>query len=141
MSSGRRGSTPPAALWWHHTCGPATATTAGEQLRVMASMARSAEYGLPYNFLVWPSPPNRVYYLNDVDGCWPHTYGHNCDVAVCAQGNYSVDYPPDGLVEQMKAVADALAAMWAVQLPCYGHRDCYATECPGNYLYPLLEGY
>jgi hypothetical protein len=41
----------------------------------------------------------------------------------------------------MKRLADALATMWGITLPTYGHRDCYPTACPGQYLYPLLKGY
>lgn len=141
QSSGRRVTGPPSTLWWHHTCGSAQAEHQGLQLQTMVREAKAAEYGLPYNFLVWPTGDCPIYYLNDVDLCWPHTYGHNCDCAIAAQGNYSVLTPPDLMVERMKRLADALASMWAVQLPCYGHRDCYPTECPGNHLYPLLEGY
>jgi hypothetical protein len=141
QSTGRRGSTPPAALWWHHTCGQATETEPPRQVLCLAREAKHAEYGLPYNFVVWPTQGCPAYYLNDVDLCWPHTYGHNCDVAIAAQGNYDVAEPPAALVSKLMRLADALATMWGVQLPTYGHRDCYPTACPGQYLYPLVEGY
>lgn len=141
QTSGRRGATPPASLWWHHTCGPAVVTTPEKQVFALLREARVAEYGLPYNFVVYPDDPASVYYLNDVDLCWPHTYAHNCDVAIAAEGNYETHEPPAQMVSKMKALADALATMWQVYLPTYGHRDCYPTACPGQYLYPLLAGY
>jgi hypothetical protein len=97
-----------------------------------------SEYGLPYNFIVWPTAGTPAYYLNDVDLCWPHTYGHNCDVAIAAEGNYETTPAPAPLVQKMTRLADALATMWGVYLPTYGHRDCYPTACPGQYLYGAL---
>jgi hypothetical protein len=140
-TTGRRGPVPPAALWWHHTCGLVHFTTPAEQLACLLREAGYAEYGLPYNFVVWPDDAATVYYLNDVDLCWPHTYGHNCDVAIAAQGNYSLYDPPAQMVSRMKQLADALATMWGVWLATYGHRDTYPTQCPGDKLYPLLAGY
>lgn len=141
LSTGRRASGPPAALWWHHTCGPAVETAPPRQVNAMLRMARTSEHGLPYNFIVWPTEGTPAYYLNDVDLCWPHTYGHNCDVAVAAEGNYETTEPPSAMVSKLMRLADALATMWNVTLPTYGHRDCYPTACPGKYLYPLLAGY
>lgn len=124
---------------YHHTAGqvpPQRSTYA--QLQFLMQEARGGEWGLPYNFVVMPNEPHRVYYLNDVDQCWPHTYGHNCATAICAVGNFSRLIPPPKMVAKMIRLADALASMWGQHVPEVQHRDVYATECPGNFLSALL---
>jgi hypothetical protein len=125
---------------YHHTAtGHVMRYSVRQALDAMDSVKNTAPYGLPYNFVVFPEYPWPVYYLNDVDQAWPHTYGWNHATAIAAWGNYSVDEPPTGLVRRMWHLADALATMWGEYIPEIQHRDVYATECPGNLLSPALR--
>ena len=124
---------------YHHTAGGNTnAASQRVELARLAETASQSEWGLPYNFVVMPAPPFRAYYLNDVDSCWPHTYGYNHGTAIAAWGNYSQEHPDPGMVGRMVGLADALASMWGFWVPEIQHRDAAATECPGNHLSPLL---
>jgi hypothetical protein len=96
-------------------------------------------FGIPYNFLVEPFAPFRIWYLNDVDQAWPHTSGHNHHTAVAAWGNFDEVRPPRGLPARMHRLADALATMWGHWVPEMQHRDVYATRCPGAALGDMLR--
>jgi hypothetical protein len=127
---------------YHHTAGGVGAKrSARYELNLLIQMAHEAPYGLPYNFVVMPAPPFRVWYLNDLDRAWPHTYGYNWSTAIAAYGNYSEDQPDPRMVARMLRLADALASMWGEQVPEVQHRDVVATECPGNNLAPLLPAH
>lgn len=129
----------PRRIVYHHTAGGRVAKrTAQAELNVLIAMARDSEWGLPYNFIMMPAPPFRIFYLNDVDMCWPHTYGHNCDTAIAVYGNFEEERPDPRVPLRMMALADALATMWAVWVEETQHRDWNATVCPGAYLSPLL---
>lgn len=124
---------------YHHTAGGVAAKrTARAELGLLIEMARSSQWGLPYNFVVMPAPPFRIWYLNDVDGCWPHTLHANCLTAIAAYGNYSVAKPDARMVGRMVGLADALATMWQAWVQEHQHRDFTPTECPGTNLAPLL---
>lgn len=124
---------------YHHTAGgPVGQRSSRSEVLDAIAMSRGGRWGLPYNFLVMPARPWRIYYLNDVDQRWPHTWGHNDACAIAAWGNFSVSHPSPPLVGRMVALADALATMWGVWCPESQHRDHIATECPGNHLAPLL---
>lgn len=124
---------------YHHTASDIPTGSGWGSVRAWLEAGRRTwPYGVPYNFLVMPKHGFRIYYLNDVDGAWPHTYGYNWATAIAACGNYS-DYPPPvGMVERMLRLADALATMWGQRVTEIQHRDVYATECPGDLLAPLL---
>lgn len=129
----------PRRVSYHHTAGGVAAKrSARYELNLLIEMARSSEWGLPYNFVVMPAPPFRIWYLNDIDKAWPHTYGDNGGTAIAAYGNYSVDRPDPRLPQRMMALADALATMWQSWVEETQHRDHQATECPGHHLTGLL---
>lgn len=124
---------------YHHTAsGLPTGRSTHRELDFMLNLARGSRWGLPYNFLVMPGGHHRIYYLNDVDECWPHTIGHNSSTAIAAVGNYSTHVPRPTMVKRMLRLADALASMWGEWVPELQHRDVDATECPGTNLAPLL---
>ena len=130
---------PPRLVVWHHTVGPVTDGPPESVVDHMYAEANSAQYGLPYNFLVNGGANPTIFYLNDVDQAWPHTYGHNGDaVAICAAGNWESQEPPDALVDAMWRLSHALMVMWGEVLPIQGHRETYATACPGKYLFARL---
>lgn len=124
---------------YHHTAGGSLKRRSHRsEILDMMEMARHSQYGLPYNFIVMPTHPYRIYYLNDVDRWWGHTWGYNHGTAIAAWGNYSSNPPPDRMVGRMVELADSLATMWGEWVRETQHRDHMATECPGNLLAPLL---
>lgn len=125
---------------YHHTAGRQPLVHGrGQQLEWLQMEAAGGSFGLPYNFVVFPEPPHPIYYLNDVDLMWPHTYGWNHATAICALGNYEEWVPLRSMVTVMWRLADALATMWGQYVPEIQHRDVYATVCPGRFLSPMLK--
>ena len=139
QESFRRNPGPSQGIYWHHTVSRCDASDVEEQYQWLLNHRAEGPYGLPYNFLVFPAVPHTVWYLNDVDKAWPHTYGHNDATAVCAVGNWDVNTPPPGLAEKMWHVSHALMVMWGHEIPVFGHRDTFATACPGRFLYADLQ--
>lgn len=137
-SSGSRIGGAPSAIHWHHTVGPVPTGDVTGILADLVDEARSAQYGLPYNFLVTPGDDPWAFYLNDVDGAWPHTRGRNADTAICLAGNYEVLVPRPVEVGLMWRLSHALMSMWGEALPILGHRETSATACPGKHLYAAL---
>lgn len=132
----------PHHIVYHHTAGGVAAKrTARYELNLLIEMARSSEWGLPYNFIVMPAPPFRIWYLNDIDQAWPHTYGHNGATAIAAYGNFETDRPDKRVPGRMLALGDALATMWGEWVGESQHRDWYATACPGRHLVGLLPSW
>jgi hypothetical protein len=131
---------PPALIVWHHTVGNPTNVDQDGQLQAMRRMADVDTFGLPYNFLVWPGDHQTIWYLNDVDGAWPHTLHHNSDaVAISLHGNYEANEPDAKAVAAMHSLTNALMSMWGAEIDVKGHRDTSATACPGKYLYAALR--
>jgi hypothetical protein len=130
----------PVRVVYHHTASRATdlrhRTQEVAQLELLANGSR---WGLPYNFVVAGRRPHRIYYLNDVDKAWPHTYAANGAVAIAALGNYSVEEPAITLVRTMWRLCDALRTMWGLPLIEVQHRDLVPTACPGALLTELLR--
>jgi hypothetical protein len=108
------------------------------QIARLEILRNASPWGLPYNFIVEPGRPWRIWYLNDVDMAWPHTYGGNDAVAIAAWGDYEEDRAPLGMVRRMGFLADALATMWDRYLPEHLHRDFTPTVCPGQHLSAIL---
>ena len=138
QESFRRNPGPSQGLYWHHTVSRCDASDVEEQYQWLLNHRSEGPYGLPYNFIIFPASPHTVWYLNDVDKAWPHTYGHNDATAVCAVGNWDVNTPPLELADRMWQVSHALMVMWGQDIDVFGHRDTFATACPGRYLYADL---
>jgi hypothetical protein len=131
---------PNPRIIYHHTASRATDLRhRTQEIALLERIANTAPWGLPYNFVVCGAPPHRIYYLNDVDSAWPHTLGANGAVAIAALGHFSVEQPSPRLIRTMWRLADALATMWGHWCPEVRHCDLVATECPGQYLAPLLK--
>lgn len=136
---GDRAAGAPAAIYLHHTADSQSARWQLGQLDIMNRAADADEWGLPYNFVIWPGAEPNIYYLNDVDQCWPHTYGHNCDCAIAAWGNFEVNQGARLVALRMRRLVRALRLMWGEEVPTYGHREVFATACPGQYLWRQLQ--
>lgn len=131
---------PPALIVWHHTVGNPTNLDHVGQLQALKHMADVDQYGLPYNFLIWPGEHQTIWYLNDVDGAWPHTLHHNSDaVAIALHGNYQDNVPDPKAVAAIHSLTNALMVMWGAEIKTVGHRDTSATACPGKHLYAALQ--
>ena len=139
QESFRRNPGPSQGIYWHHTVSRCDASDPEEQYQWLLNHRSEGPYGLPYNFIIFPASPHTVWYLNDVDKAWPHTYGHNDATAICAVGNWDVNTPPQSLADRMWQVSHALMVMWGHPIEVYGHRDTFATACPGRYLYADLQ--
>jgi hypothetical protein len=135
------GPGPHRAIIYHHTADDRQADDPDAQLALMKKMADEDAFGLPYNFVVWGGLMPRVWYLNDVDHAYPHTYDWNDATAIALQGNYQVISPNAGAVARIWRLTRALESMWGGPLPHYGHRDLYATLCPGINLYNALRAF
>jgi hypothetical protein len=113
----------------------------GDVVGILADLvdeSHGSRFGLPYNFLVTPGDDPWAWYLNDVDGAWPHTLNRNADTAICLAGNYQEVIPRTVEVALMWRLSHALMTMWGVELPILGHRETSATACPGRHLYAAL---
>jgi hypothetical protein len=140
IPSGGAQPRPPALIVWHHTVGNPSRVDQYDQLHDLGLMADRDRYGLPYNFLIWPGQYQTIWYLNDVDGAWPHTLHHNADaVAIALHGNYDITVPDVTAVAAMSGLTNALMSMWGCEIPVKGHRDTSATACPGQHLYKALQ--
>lgn len=139
QSTGTGEPGPASGIYLHHTASALTGDSVNDQMVAMEAAADNDPYGLPYNFVVFPGAWLRVYYLNDVDVCWPHTLGHNCDTAIAAWGDYDAARCPHMLAVRVRRLVRALRTMWGVEVPTYGHREVYATACPGRYLWRELQ--
>lgn len=137
--SGSERPSPQAEIYLHHTAVPYVGDDEITEVLYLVRIAQTGLYGLPYNLVVFPAAPYRTWYLNDVDENYPHTYRHNDDVALCVAGNFEHEQVTDGLVETLRVNVGALRNLWPErEIPVLGHRDVFATACPGGNLYAHL---
>jgi hypothetical protein len=128
----------PRCIFVHHTATARRCRTAKDEWAAMLATAESAPFRLPYNFLIFPTASQRIYYLNDVDMAWPHTLNHNDCTAVCAWGNHHLVDAPTRMVQRMRRLILALQTMWGETLPVLAHRHVAGTACPGDRLFRAL---
>lgn len=97
-------------------------------------------YGISYTFVVFPS--GRVYEGHPVHYVGAHTAGHNTEGAgICWAGDYT---QRGGTALQVKATAELVNHLRAkgqatTNQLAGGHRDVFATACPGNAAYPQVR--
>lgn len=84
-----------------------------------------------YHFLVAPS--GRVYRGRPAEVVGAHCPGWNHQPGVALIGNYDARDPSANQVEAVLALAQRLRSGRVV-----GHRDNYATSCPGDHAYRVL---
>jgi len=70
-----------------------------------------------------------------------HCKGHNKgSIGICVTGNTSQEPPTTAQVESLFGTLKMLLEDYNLQRSdVYGHRDFGNTECPGNWLYTLLQ--
>lgn len=126
-------------FWGHHSLteppGPdATLAEDCAHIRQIEAIGQSRfRQGISYTFIGMPS--GRVFEGHSLDRRGAHTYGRNDrSRAYCFAGNYDVDELPERMQRS--------AALTLVELGTRfdgGHRDVYATACPGRYAYAALS--
>lgn len=125
-------------LWLHHSItnppGPsATLEQDCEHMRAFEAIGESRfGAGISYTWVVMPS--GRVFQGHDIDRQGTHTYQrNNRSRAICLAGNFDVAELP---ARMQQAVAVLLRELGATLDG--GHRDVYATACPGKYAYARI---
>lgn len=125
-------------LWLHHSVtnppGPdATLEQDCAHMREFEAIGHNRYgCGISYTWVVMPS--GRVFQGHDVDRQGTHTYGrNNRSRAICLAGNYQVNELPQRM---HNAVARLLRELGAILDG--GHRDVFATACPGDHAYERI---
>lgn len=125
-------------LWLHHSVtnppGPdATLEQDCAHMREFEAIGHNRYgCGISYTWVVMPS--GRVFQGHDVDRQGTHTYGrNNRSRAICLAGNYQVNELPQRM---HNAVARLLRELGAILDG--GHRDVFATACPGDHAYARI---
>lgn len=125
-------------LWLHHSVtnppGPdATLEQDCAHMREFEAIGHNRYgCGISYTWVVMPS--GRVFQGHDVDRQGTHTYGrNNRSRAICLAGNYHVNELPQRM---HNAVARLLRELGAILDG--GHRDVFATACPGDHAYARI---
>lgn len=125
-------------LWLHHSVtnppGPdATLEQDCAHMREFEAIGHNRYgCGISYTWVVMPS--GRVFQGHDVDRQGTHTYGrNNRSRAICLAGNYHVNELPQRM---HNAVARLLRELGAILDG--GHRDVFATACPGDHAYERI---
>ncbi|MDX3661338.1 peptidoglycan recognition family protein [Streptomyces sp. ID05-26A] len=125
-------------LWAHHSVtnppGPdATLEQDCAHMRHFESIGQSSfRQGISYTWVIMPS--GRVFEGHSVDRRGAHTYQRNDrSRAVCFAGNFDVATLPDRMARAAALLLREIGATFDG-----GHRDVYATACPGRHAYARL---
>ena len=132
---------PVSNVYIHHSAGATPLSVLAEQSELRAEqnyhMDQNHWNDIGYSFSIGPS--GRVYECR-AQMIGAHTEGHNSDgFGICFQGTF-IDHLPTPAA--MTACAQLIAQLHRVgaiaQLVIHGHRDVFATKCPGDTLYAAL---
>lgn len=125
-------------LWLHHSItnpfGPdATLEQDCQHMRDFEAIGEARfGSGISYTWVVMPS--GRVFEGHSIDRQGTHTYQrNNRSRAICLAGNYDVNALPTRMIESVALLLRELGATLDG-----GHRDVYATACPGRFAYPRI---
>lgn len=92
--------------------------------------------GCGYHFFI--AKDGKVYRGRPIDMIGAHCQGYNnCSIGICAEGNYEVEQMSTAQWQAILELVKELKQIYP-QAQVVGHRDLYATACPGKY-YPLDE--
>lgn len=124
--------------WLHHSVttppGPdATLEQDCAHMRFIESIGQT-NYGGGISYTVVVMPSGRAFQGHDMDRQGSHTYQRNNRArAICLAGNYDAVVPN----MQMLGTVALVLREWGCELDG-GHRDVYATACPGQYAYARI---
>lgn len=129
---------------WHFLHHTATRYFGGDFLKevdYLKRLADSAPYRLPYNFITFQSDDATIFYINDIDRSWPHTYAHHDDIATCVVGNFENDVPTQNLLDRLYRHFNAIGNLYLPNPPGWlPHSAVYPTACPGRNLRTAFFG-
>ncbi len=126
----------------HHTVAPCYGTDVATVVAYMKRLQTSRpDLGLevPYSFVVFEGPtPEDAYIAVGRGWCrtGAHTAGYNSTTyGVALAGDYTDRAPSPGQLAAIREIGRHITD----PEPTWGHRDSYATACPGDSAYPLLD--
>lgn len=130
-------SLPAPDLYIHHTVTNATSSPAAD-MRAVENID-IARFGYPsYSYVIHPSGVV-LEGMNIHIGA--HTYQHNStSFGVAFIGNFEIEVPTPVALDAFVELGQWMISTGKVRagVPTGGHRDVYATACPGANLYPLI---
>lgn len=138
-------SIPAAEIFAHHSVTTQLSPTASfdqeaAQMRILEQIGETNfSAGISYTFCIFPS--GRVYEGHTIKRAGAHTIGHNyTGRAICFVGNYEVNHLTEA---QMNSAAELMyvgkeLGWWKNAAFTGGHRDVYATSCPGQHAYAAI---
>lgn len=128
-------------VWIHHSDTVAPSEDASREqehvhMRLLESIGQQRfQQGISYTALVFPS--GRAYEGHSINRRGTHTYQRNdSSRAICFVGKYNINHPSDAAL----VTAAEIVREWSTAGHCPaeisgGHRDVFATGCPGDHLY------
>lgn len=133
---------PVAHAYIHHAAGPMPMGTPDEMAELRAEQAYHMDVrgwnDIGYSFSIGPSG---TIYECRADFIGAHTSGHNDDgFGICFQGTYTTAIPTPASVLAAASLLCHLERVGALShgYEILGHRDVFATACPGQVLYDQL---
>lgn len=130
---------PAGAVYIHHSV-TQPSSSPGRDMQAIESIGMQRFGQFPYSYCIHPKGGAVL------EGCGlrrgAHTSQRNSNsFGLCWIGNYNEQNPS---VQQLQATRDLIAHLTAeghlsAAAPVLGHRDVYATACPGDKLYALLD--
>lgn len=102
--------------------------------------------GLSYHFVI--TPDGKIYQINGYDEVtWVDSVNWDC-IGICLVGYFHEPYnqkPTEKQLSSLKGLLDELSTKHpefpADQNDAYGHRERFATACPGDLLFPYVLEY
>jgi hypothetical protein len=130
-----RTTSPHAFHFLHHTVSRYFGGDFEKELAHLRHLADTSPYRLPYNFITFQSDDATIFYLNDIDKSWAHTYAHHDDIATCVVGNFENDVPTQNLLDRLYRHFQAIGGLYLPNPPAWlPHSAVYPTACPGQNL-------
>lgn len=125
-------------IFIHHSASPAPLPN--EEVAAMRSvqnfhMDTNGWNDIGYSYVVMPS--GNVYEGRGWGIVGAHTEGHNSSgYGICFEGNYMNDQPTlQAMTNAATLIREAIPHYVALTPALFGHRDVFATVCPGDNLY------
>lgn len=131
----------------HHTAGAFHSMDEGDETALLRRLHQQhidqGWPGLAYPLMVFPS--GRIYLCGDLNTVRYHCAGpddpdtplvvsrfNERGLAICLAGNFSQTYPNPVLLEAARRTVANVQFAYGSFLPVVGHRDRFATQCPGD---------
>lgn len=132
---------PVGEVWIHHTVTPVTADPLADW-RLVQNVAFGRDFNdISYSYGIHP---NGTVLMGRGDYVGAHTANRNStSLGVVLIGNYETTAPTEEMIRSVQELMAWLKETSRVKnsgvYPTGGHRDVYATACPGKYAYAKLD--